>query len=704
MMKKEEQMEREFLEWKERQLLLRKKYSFTPGGFLNPEEEDRARKNLMEAKAAYERRKLYKILSAYESKDEGFVGREEYLRRIDAVIGEDNGVAVLFGVGGIGKTALARAYVRRVQKSAHPFDTVIFLSYNTSMEALICDDSQLSIENLSYSKDKYGSKAGYFREKKKVLCELAKKQRLLLVIDDCNIEKDRRLFEVLSLPCAILVTTRMDPAIWQQEAFEEKENLFSLEKIRVGELETEKEWLDFVQLYQSYSFSEEEKEMLLRYRKKVHGHTLLMLLKIRSLAQSQTDDFSEEPVSDNEEEVAKDLFQRFHLSKNEKQALCELSIMPVQGIEKALYKNLSKVSEETIQRLQNRLLVRQENGWIFIHPLIASAVKKAFSPSQKTYQTMIRQIHALTFHAWNQTYLFNQHLEPYVFALLNACPVPFHWQYREYDAMCTFLWIQGYYEEAQSFCKILFKVVEHHYGKYHQITGEIALRMAAAYYNAVNFKEAGVWYQLAYERLKRCVSFDERYAYVYSTACAKLAREYRYQGRFSDALRLIEKAIEIIGDYDDKGRIDVENQRITACFWQLYKGQILWEMGCLEEAWNLGCESRKNMLELRKETKHGDLSEFDRFLIKMLMKQGAYGKAEKIADAMVERAVIFRQKNSKEMLSAREYLADAWNARGKKTQAQETYEELLDILREEYPYQKKWIERIRGKAKKMPEE
>lgn len=691
------EMEQEFLDWQERQLLLRKKYCFTPAGFGDSFDAVCAETRLREAQQEYQKRKIHCFLSVYEPQEEGFVGRKNYLDRMKAALELDKPI-ILYGIGGIGKTALARAFIRKVQKTQKVFDKVIFLSYNTGLEALICDDSQMRISNMFYSRDKYGSKSSYFREKLKVLQDLTANTRILIVIDDFNVEKDRRMKEIFSLPCHFLVTTRMNPQVWERELFaeENKGNKKCFTSIEVKEFDTEKEWSDFIQLYQKQPFTKEQKEDLFSYRNRVHGHTLFMMLKIRGIDAVGKESFREE-----EEEIAKDLFRRFHLSKNEKQALCELSIMPVQGIEEELYYKLSKVSAKTVKGLADRLLVRHEAGWLSLHPMIAAAVQNVFRPGQKAYRTYVERMHGLTFHAWNQTYLDNQKLEPYVFAILKMYPKPFYWQYREYDAMITFLWIQGYFDEANHYCSILLKTTEKHYGINHQVTGEMTLRMAAVYYNAMNFEKAHYWYVEAYKRLVKSEPFDNRYAYVRSSASGKLAREYRYRGELKTALRLIEEALEIVEMYEDNGRPDVEGKSTTQCHWMLGKARILWDMGRFQEAWKLGNKARNMIYKISDETRKYEVNEFDRFLLKMILKYGEYEAAENLACSMAERSDIFRQQFSKDALSNKEHLADVWMESGKCHKAEAAYENILEILKDEYPYQKEWISRVQEKLKSV---
>ena len=62
-----EMMEKELLEWKEKQFFLRKKYSSTPAGFGSPEALLSAKNKLKKEKQEYHNRKIYGFSEGYES-------------------------------------------------------------------------------------------------------------------------------------------------------------------------------------------------------------------------------------------------------------------------------------------------------------------------------------------------------------------------------------------------------------------------------------------------------------------------------------------------------------------------------------------------------------------------------------------------------------------------------------------------------------
>ena len=77
--------------------------------------------------------------------------------------------------------------------------------------------------------------------------------------------------------------------------------------------------------------------------------------------------------------------------------------------------------------------------------------------------------------------------------------------------------------------------------------------------------------------------------------------------------------------------------------------------------------------------------------------RGEFSTAEELARQVVEIARLYRNEQSKEMVSSEEQLADVWLAAGRFEEAAERYGQILCRLEEDFPYQKKWIGKIREK-------
>lgn len=702
-MKKKRDMERELLEWRKQLFELRKKYRDTPPGFQNDMEEQACLEKLCREQEEYRKKREHCLEDFWEPKEELFAGREAYLEQIQDIFRQGKGPAVLYGMGGIGKTAIARAYALRCRKE---YDGVVFLSCSGDFQMVFGDDVRLPISNLRYSQDKYGGKGRYIREKLKILGRIGEKQRLLLILDDCNMEQDRYMKRVFSLPFHILVTTRRDPAFWG-----------GCSGVPVGELEPE-EWEKFVRLYWGKEPEEEAWKEFSSYWKQVGGHTLLMMLRLRGMkAEGRMGKRAEGRVEGSPEELpealAEDLFCRFPLKKQEKQILRELALLPVQGIRESLYFGVSGVDSRDLERLKSCLLVRVEDieegrdRLISLHPIIAEAARKIFLPTQYNCRKILHGFYKIARNSWNCTYLENQKIEPYVFAIFQAFPEPEAWLAREFGSFITWLWVQGYFEEAKEECRKLTVSVEHHYGSCHQITGETYLKMAASCYNSMGFEESENWYFKAFECMNQCRPFDDRYFHYRSAAYSKISRIYRYRGgeeNLKKALELIRRALfyeKKYWDFCEKNSIwhEEDDPENSYRHWQLGEARILFDLGETDEALKLGNEAREGILREIGEGKNYqyELNEFDRFLIKAMAAKGEFSRAEEMAVQVVETARVYRKDQSKEMASSEEQLADVWMAAGQFEEAAELYGQILGRLEEDFPYQKQWIKKIREK-------
>lgn len=678
--------DQELLEWQWHQIRFRRKYKHTAAGFQNSEIEQQFIQQWKNDVKKFRESREHHILSDYQPSSEIFVGREKELLRIREALEEKAGPVVLYGIGGIGKSALARAYIK---KHREEYDHVLLLSFNSNLQNIICDDYNLSISNLKYQKDQYGSRSRYFQVKCGKLAEITKKERILLVIDDLNTVYDRNMCSLFDIDCDILVTTRFYPSVWECDHV----------GIHVTELQSEEEWRAFVEGYRTKELMPEDEERLIKYRSKVKGHTLKMMLEVRNPENRGAADADFEH----------DLFSRYPLKKEECQTLTYLSIMPVQGIPESLFMTISGISQNTLERLQDYLLVQKnwnrqwQDTMISLHPIIAEAARHVYHPSPincsrilKGMEQYLNGENAEHKNTWGRTYLENQRIEPYVFSFLHAFPQPVGWLASAFDELSTFLWIQGYFTEAEAYSLKIFASVESYYGEDHQITGEMALRTAAVYHNELKHSESTKWYLRGLDILKKCHPHNLDYWYSVGSACLKVSRLCRHEGKFDIAMKLADEALVYIKKFEEVIKDLRDDTSVFIAYCLMEKAKILFGQDKLENAENL-CREALEHIRLFESKRGFDLNEFQGLLIEILVRRKKYGQAEKLARETVERAVCFRGEAYKDTLFCREMLADIYMFRGKREDAEKEYNRILIWLQREYPYKREWIARICGK-------
>lgn len=688
---KQKNYQQELLVWRWYQIRLRKKYMGTPPGFADKEEVQNAVQQWKADVKKFRKTREYRLISNYKNSEEIFTGREKLLSQISEVFQKKRGPVALYGIGGIGKSALAREYVRRYQRL---YDHVFFLHYTSTIQNMLSDDFEVAVSNLEYSEERYSGRRKYFLVKYEILWKIAEKEMLLIVVDDCNTGKDRDLQRFFALPCDVILTTRRNPAVWNREYG------IQCTGIAVTEFQTEQEWIDFVDGYRKKEYTAEELAELWEYRKKIHGHTLFMMLKVsnpnKQLGGSQN--------------FQQDLFGKIHLKREEKNAMLYLSVMPVQGIPWKIFRCFTGISDAVLGQLMEYMLVqkRWNDNWgdemLCLHPVIAEAARKVFVPSCSNAKRMIIGIkkyftEGAGGNTWCRTYAENQPLEPYIFAVLRAFPKPVAWLAEEFDEMVTFLWIQGYFKEAEEYSMKIYQTVEKYYGEIHQLTGRMALRTAAVYYNSMQYSRAAAWYWKGYEILKNCRPADPLYLGYFSEACGKISRLYRHAGNLEEAIQYRETTVrcmeQLLEQLKNTGNPKFAGENMRYSYVLLDKAKILMQMGRTDEA---GALYEKIMETAPEEIMDGfRQNEFKSFYIEILLEKGEVEKAYELAVDVAECAVKYRGEKFKDTLSCIEKLADICVRMGKTDEAVRKYETIVSHLQEQYPHQQKWLKTILDK-------
>lgn len=143
------------------------------------------------------------LLSSFSEPQSFFVGRDSEIATIHNLLNE-NKVLFLSGMGGIGKSELAKNFAKGYRNH---FDEVIFAPYTTDFNVLFASDDALPIANIfKYPAENIQDYAMRKFRKFKELCN----ENTLIIIDNFNTTEDDMLQEVLKLNCRILFTTRAD--------------------------------------------------------------------------------------------------------------------------------------------------------------------------------------------------------------------------------------------------------------------------------------------------------------------------------------------------------------------------------------------------------------------------------------------------------------------------------------------------------------
>ena len=149
-------------------------------------------------------RKSCRIVNAMQFPDSAFVGREREIAEIAEQLAQPDNKVFLVGMGGIGKSEIAKMYLKRY---AGDYDVVRWIPFEQSIIATLANDHAFPIEGLSHTDYPAEDEAAYAKRKLRILNSIADR-RVLLVIDNFDVEGDPDLTELCAGPYSILFTTR----------------------------------------------------------------------------------------------------------------------------------------------------------------------------------------------------------------------------------------------------------------------------------------------------------------------------------------------------------------------------------------------------------------------------------------------------------------------------------------------------------------
>ncbi len=142
------------------------------------------------------------ILSNFSYNTNCFIGRKKELIEINNIL-TDNQIVFLSGIGGIGKTELAKKYINSYEKI---YNRIIFIYFNNSIKECFCSDD---VKIYNFQKDEKENTDEYFNRKLSLLKnELSNDD--IIVIDNFDVEYDEDLEKIFELNCKFIITTRED--------------------------------------------------------------------------------------------------------------------------------------------------------------------------------------------------------------------------------------------------------------------------------------------------------------------------------------------------------------------------------------------------------------------------------------------------------------------------------------------------------------
>lgn len=330
-----------------------------------------------------------------------FVGRQAELAQIAQLMGGYNKL-FLQGMGGIGKSELAKAYAL---KNRERYDTVLFAAYRTTLQDLLICDPAFRVSTLPRACDEAGrleTDEAYFARKLQWLQENTD-ETTLLIIDNFDTTGDPDLEAFLSGAYSILFTTRND--------FEE----LGLPVLYLTEMDAETEQLELFLHYYRRPVPPQQLSTIRQILAQVGGHTLAIeiIAKFMSHRRVQPDKMltilQQEGVhamtagtvargfgaAQSGYDNIRQLFHLHGLTEQELHILRNLSLVPLTGLDTVVFGELCELEDYMeIDELIRRSWVRHDPmlDTIALHPLIREVVLKECGVTLESCTVMLRNL------------------------------------------------------------------------------------------------------------------------------------------------------------------------------------------------------------------------------------------------------------------------------------------------------------------------
>ena len=311
-----------------------------------------------------------------------FCGRDDILGEIHNKFQQEERVLFLHGIGGIGKTQIAKQYAK---KHKNDYDTIIYATYSGSIQKLILAETPFAIEptmnRYTLSDGTQEDDETYFGRKLETIQKLST-ERTLIILDNYDVDGDENLPLLMNGRYRLLITTRCDFSRY-----------YPTIKINpIDSIDVVKEI--FMKNYQGY-YVDEDDSALVELMELVNRHTYTIELLAQHMENSgQTPAemitaLRERGITSLDEEVRNSsmktqiayenlikMFNLFGLNEEERQILMYLSLMPTEGVEITDFKEWADLkSLKVLKNLENRSWIVRNTGGIALHPIIKEVIQ-----------------------------------------------------------------------------------------------------------------------------------------------------------------------------------------------------------------------------------------------------------------------------------------------------------------------------------------
>lgn len=660
--------------------------------------------HLNDADMIYINRECRKLVSNTVLPKNHFVGREQEIRQIHDML-QQNHVLFLQGMGGIGKSELAKGYAKAY---IHDYDIVIFAHYEDNILNMVCSED---IKILNFSRNmSYGEEAetaeAYFVRKMEALQDLLD-ERCLLIVDNFDTEEDPDLEKLTGLPCHILITSRVENwdypvlPVGPIDNFDTLRNLFV--KHYGGRILTKDLPFvdDILRLIGGHTITVEliAKQMMASH---IPAKKMLNLLQERGIHTQLREKvrYDGHAAVQSAFGYIKDLFRFASLSEDEIYILRNMCMVPPRGLDFSLFSEILDLEDfDAVNSLLRKswLMTDAESGHLMMHPIICDVVKAELNPDNMSCQEYILGVWRVSANAWNMDKETRAERWPLVDHILRFHPTPIPALSRPYASFVNIAWICGQYTQSIAAAQAYYDYIIKAFGPNTFEAGIAARSYAAAYHNGGNDDAAEPYYRLSLEHQRNAPNKTYKEMGIILNRVGRCARK---NGDYAEAKALLDESLEALLyqhsiDPEDTLAGDPLHNCIANTYVELER--LYMAIGEYEAALEY-CQKAYDQFYTWKNKEIVSsgycLSDFGKCYTAL----GDYQKAEQYLQRAVELFEKLIGSTHVDAVYAREALGDNYLAEGNSEKAKAYFTQLEVELEKDYGENSPLVQRIRQKA------
>ena len=430
-------------------------------------------------------------------------------------------ILFIYGIGGIGKTQLAK---KLIQEHRQQYNRIIGLTYESTFCQMIIDDS-FYVEGISrlYNADGVPESDEAFSMRKLMHFIRQTDEKTLVMIDNFDTQYDPMLETLLSGSYSLIITTRCN---WSHLGLPTL-HLTGLDEAARKEL--------FIRYYKR-RMTEENEEQLPELLRMLCGHPLAIALVAKLMTRNglQPSDMIQilsfkgitpeltgeipygfgkaESIYDNIRKV----FRIESLSDTEKQILKDMTLLPVKGTEPERFAACSGQSGlEGIMQLYDKswVLYDESNHVIALHPLIADVIIVECCPTMDATKGFLQRFTDAIDNTWSMQLSEKQAYTDIALRILQRFP-EVHPDYLPlYRNIAILLMRMEYSEQSSKLLRECLECTKQKYGDVSKETAEAHCRFAEQYANEGERFYALEQIEKAIKVAEQIMPYDLRTAY-----------------------------------------------------------------------------------------------------------------------------------------------------------------------------------------------